>query len=126
MRAVDTIRGKEFTLMALVVGQNSGVVPTSVRTSLDNDLQISATHRIQDIGKECGPITYCLSSTKSTTALVLFPDGPCRDTGMSRREITISFLPCPDGFTLEGSKCVSEERLQKYTNSCSVDDNSIR
>ena len=123
---IDTIRGREFTLMALIVGQNNGTIPSSVRTSLDNDIQIRATQRIQDIGKECTPITYHLSSDKTSTNLVLFPDGPCRDTGISRREITINFLPCPDGFTLDGSECVCEKRLQRYTNSCSVDDSSIQ
>ena len=123
---IYTVRGKTFTLMALIIGQNSGVVPSSVRTSLDNNIKISDTQRIQSTGKQCTPVTYRLSSNKSTTKLVLFPDGPCRDTGISRRKITINFLPCPDGFTLEGSECVCEERLQRYTNSCSVDDSSIR
>ena len=122
----DTVRGKEFSLMALIVGQGGGIVPSSARTSLDNDIQISAAQRIQATGKECTPISYRLSSNKNTTTLVLFPDGPCRDTGISRREITINFLPCPDGFTLQGSECVCEQRLQKYTNSCSVDTSSIR
>ena len=123
---IYTIRGKEFIFMALVVGQSGGVVPTSVRTSLDNDILIRATQRIQNTGKECTPITYHLSSKKTPSNLILFPDGPCRDVGISRREITIHFLPCPDGFTLEGSECVCEERLQRYTNSCNVDDNSIQ
>ena len=124
-RTIDTIRGKEFTLMALIVGQSYGIVPSSVRTSLENDIQIRATQRIQATGKECTPITYHLSSSKDTTSLVLFPDGPCRDTGISRRELTVNFLPCPDGFSLDDSECVCEERLQKYTNSCNVNDNSI-
>ena len=120
------VRGKEFTLMVLIVGQNDGIIPSSVRTSLDNDIHISAAQRIQLTAKECKPLKYRLSSVKNTIELVLFPDGPCRDAGRSRRVISISFLPCPDGFTLEGSECVCEERLQRYTNSCNVDDNSIK
>ena len=124
-RIIHTLRGKEFTLLALVVGQSGGVIPSSVRTSLDNEIQISAAQRIQTAGKECTPITYRLSSKKNTTSLVLFPDGPCRDAARSRSELTINFLPCPDGFTLDGSECVCELRLQRYTNGCNVDDNSI-
>ena len=124
-RVIDTVRGKEFTLMAMIIGQNSGIVPSSVRTSLDNDIKISATQRIQYTKKECIPITYRLSSNKNTIRFILFPDGPCRDTGISHREITVNFLPCPDGFTLDGSECVCDKRLQRYTNSCNVDDNSI-
>ena len=125
VKEIDTVRGKKFTLMAVIVGQNNGVVPSSVRTSLDDDIHISVAQRIQDIGKECTPISYRLSSSKKATSLILFPDGPCRDARISRRLVIVNFLPCPDGFTLDGSECVCEERLQKYTNSCNVDDNSI-
>ena len=125
VKEIDVVRGKEFTLMAVIVGQNYGVVPSSVRTSLSSDIKISAAQRIQATGKECTTIRYRLSSIKNTTHLVLFPDGPCKDTGISRRVVTINFLPCPDGFTLDGSECVCEKRLQMYTNSCNVDDNSI-
>ena len=120
---IDTIRGKEVTLMALAVGQNRGIVPTSVRISLENDILIRATQRIQDIGKECTPIMYDFSSIKNKTRFILYPDGPCRDTSISSLEVIINFLPCPDGFSLEESECACEERLQKYTNSCNVNDN---
>ena len=120
-REIETIRGKSFTLMVVVVGQYNSVVPSSARTSLENDIKVSPSQRIQSTGKECTPITYQLSSDKDSIKLVLFPDGPCRDTGDSRTEIDITFLPCPDGFTLEGSDCVCEERLQQYTTNCSVD-----
>ena len=42
VKEIDTVRGKEFTLMAVIVGQNYGVVPSSVRTSLSSDIKISA------------------------------------------------------------------------------------
>ena len=123
---LETVRGKEFILLAVIVGQNNGVVPSAVRTSLENNVQISATQRIQYTGKVCTPITYRLFNENSTT-LVLFPDdGPCRDTTLSQRRVEIKFLPCPDGFTLDGFECVCEDRLQRYTSSCNVEDNSIQ
>ena len=122
---IKTIRGKEFTLMAVIVGQNKGIIPSAVRTSLDNSIQISASQRVQRTGKECTPTSYRLSSDQNTTTLSLFPDGPCRDITGSRRGIHVSFLPCPDAFVLDGSECVCEERLLKYTTNCSVDNDSI-
>ena len=104
--SIETVRGKEFTLMVVVVGQNKGIIPSAVRTSLDNTIyiQISTTQRIQSTEKTCTPIRYRLSSVRNSydrsAMLVLFPDGPCRDTGISRREIKVRFLPCPDAFTL--------------------------
>ena len=124
-QVIDTVRGKEFSLLAVTVGQNKGIVPSFVRTSLTNDVQISASQRIQRTRKQCIQITYRLSTDKNTTTLILFPDGPCRDTINSRRKINVNFLPCPDGFTLHGSECVCEDRLQQYTTNCSIDDSSI-
>ena len=122
---IKTVRGKEFTFSVVTVGQNKGIVPSFIRTSLDNEVQISAKQRVQPTGKKCTPVTYRLSSANNSTKLILFPDGPCRDIGISRMEISVEFLPCPDGFSLSGSECVCDYRLQKYTTNCSVNDNSI-
>ena len=106
------MRGKEFTLLAVIVGQNEGIVPSAIRTSLENNVQINPTQRIQFTGKECTPISYRLFNENNTTTLVLFPDdGPCRDTRLSRRRIEIEFLPCPEGFTLDRLECACEERF---------------
>ena len=123
---VQTVRGKEFTLQAVIVGQNKGIVPSSIRTSLTNDVRISETQHIQSTGKVCTQVTYRLFTGMNTTDLTLFPDGPCRDTDISRRKINVEFLPCPDGFTLDGSECICEDRLRQFTTNCSVDDNSVQ
>lgn len=39
---IGAIRGRKFTLQAVVVGQNGGTVPSFVRTSLDNEVRIDA------------------------------------------------------------------------------------
>ena len=122
---IQTVRGKEFTMNVVAIGLNGGVVPSNILISPSNDFRIGANQRIQWAGKKCTPITYQLFSEKNTTTLVLYPEGPCRDTGQSGWEIIVNFLPCPEGFSLEGSSCVCEERLQQYTTECSVNDNSI-
>jgi predicted outer membrane repeat protein len=125
-KEIKIVRGVEFTLMVVIVGQNKGITPSSVRVSLKTSIQISASQRVQPTGKECTPIAYRLSSNQNTSTLTLFPDGPCRDIERSQRELHISFLPCPDASILEGSECVCENRLQKYTTNCSVDSGSIQ
>ena len=123
---IQTVRGKEFTVNAVAIGLDGGTVPSNILISSSNDFQVGVNQSKQWAGKKCTPITYQLFSEKNTTTLVLFPEGPCRDSGQSRREIIVNFLPCPEGFSLEGSSCVCEERLQQYTTECSVNDNSIR
>ena len=122
-----TVRGKELTLQAVIVGQAMGAIPSDIRISLDGATQLgSPSQRIQRTGKTCTNITYTLFSEESTTLMILFPDnGPCRDFGIGRRLINVTFLPCPNGFNLAGSECVCEERLHRFNASCNVNTNSI-
>ena len=123
---VGIVRGRKFTLQAVIVGQNEGTVPSFVRTSLDNGVRIDTEQRIQSSGKECMPVTYRLFYNGNATVLTLFPDnGVCRGAEAFRTRIHVRFLPCPDGFSLDGSACVCEERLQQFTSNCDVDDASI-
>ena len=40
---IKLVRGEEFTLMAVIVGQARGIIPSLVRTSLSTSIQISAS-----------------------------------------------------------------------------------
>ena len=123
---VRTVTGKEFTLQAITRGQSNGSVPTDVRIILNNGVKISETQHIQNTTNECSPIKFRLFSTKSNTTVVIFPeDSPCRDTGISYREIKVTFGDCPDGFASEGAECVCDKRLSKYNTECNVDNESI-
>ena len=124
----NVVRGREFMLGAVIVGQNKGTVPSAVRIVLNNNIKVDETQHIQNTTNECSLIKYRLFSNDSTTTLTLFPDdSPCRDSGISRREVKVIFDRCPDAFDLVGSECVCDERLinKKYTTNCSVEDNSI-
>ena len=126
---LEIVRGTVANLSVVIVGQNNGAIPSSVRISLDNDVSIDAEKHIQDTGKTCTSISYRLKSKINTTRFTLFPDdGPCRGIGMSTASVNITFLPCPDGFQLAGSQCICEERLRihpEYEVTCNVDDETI-
>ena len=125
-RSVQTVTGRAFSLSLVTVGQGNFTVPSSVRVGLNSDFQLDPTENIQRTNKTCSNVTYSLSSSQPLVKLILYPDGPCRDTGMARREVQITFLPCPDGFMLSGEKCICEERLHPYTTNCNVSDSSIQ
>ena len=123
---IETVRGREFTLQAVIVGQGFGANPSVVRVSLDNDAQLgSPAQRIQPTGKTCTNITYRLFAVNKTTIARLFPnDSPCRDNYAVLTHVT--FLPCPNGFVQNGPECVCDERLQYFNATCNVDNNSIQ
>ena len=117
------VRGQIFTLPVSVVGQdNEFVSNATVRISLEDDTQINPAQRLQENKKECAPVSYRLLSYRSQTFVTLSPDNSVCQDGL---RVNITFLPCPDAFTLRGSECVCEDRLQSYNTTCNVDDGSI-
>ena len=120
--SVETVTGKEISFSVVTVGQGNFTVPSSVRVSLDTNVQLDPVQNIQGTRNTCTNIKYRFFSSKQMISLSLYPDGPCRDIGIARREVVVTFLPCPDGFMLSGSECTCEERLQVYNVNCSVDD----
>ena len=117
--------GQKFVLSAVAVGQAGGAVPTVIRSYFISGEAIGETQRIQETGKEFTNLEYRVFSPKDSEQLILYPEGPCRDLGTARRSVTVHLQPCPDGFQLSNSQCICEERLQAFTNSCNVDDETI-
>ena len=55
--------------------------------------------------------------------VILYPDGPCHDTGLSRVILHLTLMPCHRGFTLASNgQCVCEERLREYNMTCHIDE----
>ena len=125
---VSTVRGKQFTLSAVTVGQGNYTVPSLIKADFNDagsEVQLSILQRVQDTGYNCTDISYRIFTTQDFLTLVLFPDGPCRDTGIARCEVSVSFLPCPDGFVHAGFECVCDKRLDTFNSTCNVDRESI-
>ena len=122
---VSVVRGELFSFSAVTVGQNNNTVPSSVRVDVDNNAELGLLQRIQPTGQTCTDISYRLLTPDDSENLVLYPDGPCRDTGFARRTVLVTLLNCPDGFYLSGASCVCDERLLPFTTTCNVDDDSV-
>ena len=52
--------------------------------------------------------------------MVLYADGPCRDSGSASVIINATILSCPDGFTQKEEVCICDNRLHNYSVSCSI------
>ena len=109
------------------------IVPLLAKTQYDNTATIvtaitSSTARLetyqtsQPLPDHCAPLSYTVYSNESHEQVVLYPDGPCRDTGTARVVIDVTLLPCPDGFTQFGEICTCEDRLHDYPVNCTIAD----
>lgn len=63
---------------------------------------------------------------KNNEELVLYPDGPCRDTGLVKAVVNVTLLLYPDAFTQYGEQCVCEERLLQYNAECIINDGILQ
>ena len=116
---VEVLRGQKFTLSLLATAQ-VGTTFTQVTaiTSANAKLEINQTS--QYLPDRCNSLPYTLYSKESHEEVILYPDGPCRDTGLASVVINATILPCPDGFTQMDEVCICDKRLYKYNVSCTI------
>ena len=99
---------------------------------LPNFLSTSVLGKLEDqqhLDAECTELHYNLFSNIHSVVLTLFVDGSCSSLDGSTNRLTfpVELIVCLTAFKLSQSTggCVCEDRLQKYTNSCDINDQTI-
>ena len=122
-------RGATLRIPVIALGQLGLPVPATFRAyftfSNGNSSDLAEGQNLQMIGAECTPLNYTVFSTLTTVDLYIYAEeGPCGPTESMR--ITIHLQECPHVFVLNNSHCVCEKRLQKFTNSCNIDNRTFK
>lgn len=118
---VTVHRGQTFAVPVVALGQGHIITSTVVTAVVSNSARLELSQSVQPLPEYCSDLTYRLYSTQSIEQLILYPDGPCRDTGLARISITVTLLDCPNGFVQHDAECVCEERLQAYDANCTIE-----
>lgn len=116
-------KGQKLRVSLLALDQTQDSVSTTIKALTSSNARIEPNQDPQILPQQCSSLTYNLFSTASHEQLVLYPDGPCRDSELSRAVIDVTLKPCPDAFAESGDHCVCEERLQVYASCIIADDN---
>ena len=126
-KSVRVARGETFTLSAMTYGQAMGAVPSKIRTHVNGSVEIKAMRRAQKTGKSCTDLPYQIFTRMDFATVVLYPDGPCRDTGIARKTVQVELTRCPDGFNLSRTqtRCECEDRLLLLNATCNINERSI-
>ena len=100
-------------MSAVTVGQGNITVPSVTIANFENSTNatVNQIQRRQVTRFTCTDIFYNLFSAETDVTMILYSDGPCRDTGIARQAVNVTFLPCPDGFVDAGDRCMCDERL---------------
>ena len=122
-KSIEIYPGQKFHVSLIALDQTDTSATTEV-TAISATSRLNSDQSSQTLEPECSKLWYNLYSTQDTDQLILYPDGPCRDTGVARAVVNVMFRPCPDGFMKSGDSCVCEEILNEYNASCSINDNA--
>ena len=120
---IEIYPGQKFDVSLMALDQTTTSVTTTI-TALSATSRLNSYQSSQTLEPECSKLWYNLYSTQDTDKLILYPDGPCRDTGVARAVVNVTFRQCPDGFMKSGENCVCEEILNEYNASCTINDNA--
>ena len=130
VKNIEVYPGQKFIVSLIAFDQMSSII-TQISADTKHSWLAKSNLKFQGLKKQdCSALNYSLYSTgiKNIGELSLYPDGPCRDTGLARAVVNVTFRPCPDGFsTLQtdyGKKCVCKKRFKSFgPTSCTIDDN---
>ena len=123
-------RGEMFRRPVIARDQFYLPVPATIRayftSSNGSTSDLAECQSLQKIGAECTTLNYTVFSAQETVDLYIYAEeGPCGPTESMR--ITIHLQDCPHVFVLFNNiHCVCEKRLQKFTNSCNIDNRTFK
>ena len=115
-------RGQSFTVQLRAIDQWNQSISTQVTAKVEGDSRLEFNQSSQKLSSECSSLTYSIYSTVSSKELILYPNGPCHDTGLARAVVNVTLLPCPPGFKNTSERCICEKRLQTYGANCTIDE----
>ena len=123
--------GQLLKLSVVATGQRDGIVPAVIRAFFNDTHQNASFAPFQDTQNvlyNCTELYYQVysSATNNSGTLILYADGPCSTNG-KLLNISLYFLDCPHGFSLNPSLgiCECEPRLQEYTTRCNITDRTL-
>ena len=123
LKSIEIYPGQKFHVSLIALDQTRTSVTTEI-TAISSASRLNSDQSSQTLEPECSKLWYNLYSTQDTDQLILYPDGPCRNTGLARAVVNVMSKPCPDGFMKFGENCVCEEILNEYNANCTINDNA--
>jgi hypothetical protein len=122
MKNIEVLRGQKFNVSLTALDQAKNFRQVLVTAKISETASLSLHESLQVLTEECSNLTFTIHSTDSHEKLVLYPDGPCHDTGLARAVINVTVKSCPRAFTQLGGECTCEARLLEYGAKCMIDE----
>ena len=122
--------GETLEVPVITLGQRNGTTTAVIHVAgISKSISISNLEYSQNIDNTCNTMEYTIHSRAIGTIqkITLYAQGPCSPTQTNSLTVTVIIKSCPPGFQLSMNEptCICAERLQKFTNTCSVDRTTV-
>ena len=128
--------GGTIEVPIIAYGQRNGTTPAVIHVTSNSEIEVNELENTQSIQNTCTPLTYTVQTNAVGTVqeMTLYAEGPC---SLKKRTVSspltnaitvlISIRECPPGFELLQfqSVCSCTQRLQRFTDTCEIDDGTI-
>ena len=134
---VSIKKGEMLTVSLVAVDQVGNPLNATIISSFQSKSgngRLKAGQMEQQVGDQCTELEYNVYSQDNSAQIHIYADGPCSDKGVSRKTLTVIFLPCtcPLGFEpspgLTENDCICEcdQTLKQHQiTSCSSENETI-
>lgn len=104
---VATLPGEPFTIAMIALGQRNGLTPAIVRLNFaEESHQYRIDGRLNTLSLGCTNVSYTIFSSRSSEDMKLSVGSA--NSKKTLLNMSVNFLPCPKGFTLQSSTHVCE------------------
>ena len=121
-QSVHVQKGEKFNVPVMVIDQvNKTIINATIRSVLQEESFLGEKQQLQHTVGDCTNLTFNVSSPVESVNLTLYADqGPCKDKGLSRFTVKITFKSCKCniGFVpsneLHRCECNLDPQLKDY------------
>ena len=126
-------KGETFTVNIVAVDQANHIISnTTIHSYLTfKESGLGEGQLIQTTGETCTELTYSITTVRKREQLVIYAEGPCRNSTLSRKWIDVQFIPCtcPIGFQPRDVNtdcvCICDTQLLPFVSHCNATEERV-
>ena len=124
--------GDTFSITIAAIDQVNHTVEATIRSSISSASGLGEGQLIQKVTENCTDLTFTIFSTNEEEELIMYAEGPCKDTGISQLRLPIKILPCEcsTGFQRKYTdratcECECDSALLPHITKCNTQSNTV-
>ena len=129
---ISVVKEGTFKVTVAAVDQLNHTLSAEVISSVSPEAGLGEGQQHQSVSANCTTLAYNLQTPHKEEHLVLYAEGPCKDSIFSRKEVLVQFCECncPIGFRNSSSsnsqcECGCDPELSDYIVACNQSSQSL-